>query len=106
MGTPLSLGTITRLLSKSFTQKIAKKNCKKRHETFAKNMEKRSAEYLGMRTPEPIRREYLFDLTASIQQELEAGEEMLKQFFDEKTFDGEHSREHFSAKVARFENKR
>ena len=67
-------------------------------------MEKRSAEYLGMRTPEPIRREYLFDQT--IQQELEAGEEMLKQFFEDKTFDGEHSREHFSAKATRFENKR
>merc|ERR1712233_81521 len=89
-----------------YAKNCKKKNCKKRQETFAKNMEKRSAEYLGMRTPEPIRREYLFGQTASIQQELDAGEEMLKQFFDEKTFDGEHSREHFSTKVARFENKR
>lgn len=54
--------------------------------------------YSGLKTPEPVRKEFEFGQSMDFQEELDAGQEMMKDFFDQKQID--------NALRPRFENKR
>jgi len=65
-------------------------------------MENKTKEYLGLKTPEPVRKEFEFGQSMDFLEELEAGEEMIKDFFGENS----KSAPNFGTFRARFENKR
>ena len=66
-------------------------------------MENKTEQYIGLKTPEPVRKEFEFGQSMDFLEEMEAGEEMIKDFFDEqKTTNNFRTFDHST----RFENKR
>jgi hypothetical protein len=59
-------------------------------------------EYIGLKTPEPVRKEFEFGQSMDFLEEMQAGEEMIKNFFDST----KSSPTFGTFNTNRFENKR